>query len=73
MNIEFRNCFFSRIEFERFYTGNELDTDRRNIDVKKRRPLAPPGTSPKIIRNNVMVWITAVTTVSRVLCINIAK
>lgn len=39
----------------KFYTGNVFDTDRRNIEVKKRKPLEPPGTSAKIIKNNVII------------------
>lgn len=45
---------FSR-NFGGFYTGNVLETDRRNIDVKNLNPLAPPGTSAKIMKNKVIV------------------
>lgn len=50
-----------------------LETDRRNIDVKNLKPVAPPGTSPNIMKNNVMTCISAAETVSKVLCINNAK
>lgn len=56
-----------------FYTGNELDTDRRNIEVKNRKPLEPPGTSARIIKNSVIVCITAAIIVKMVFCINMAK
>lgn len=50
-----------------------MDTDRRNIDVKNRIPLAPPGISPRTIRNNVTTCMIAVITVRIVLCRNRAK
>lgn len=56
-----------------FYTGNVLDTDRRNSEPKNRSPVAPPGTSAIIINSNVIICTTAHTIVNPVLCTNIAK
>lgn len=55
------------------YTGSVLETDRRNIDVKNRNPLVPPGTSARIMKNSVPVWTIANNIVKTVLCMNIAK